>query len=125
LISNPAISAEDHATSFFFGNYVAGREMRNTCGNYQYLSTIYANQPVGIHLRQAVAAVGLAGLASFWKAPSIMARANNAYCTALRLINAGLGNIEEAKSDQTVVAILLLGLYEVRSLSEEYSSVYC
>lgn len=89
--------------------------MRDTCGNYQYLSAIYANQPVGIPLRQAIAAVGLAGLANFWKAPSIMAQANNAYCTTLRLINTGLGNIEEAKSDQTVVAILLLGLYEVRS----------
>ncbi len=94
--------------------------MRNTCGNYQYLSTIYANQPVGIPLRQAVAAVSLAGLASFWKAPSIMTQANNVYCTALRLINTSLGNIEEAKSDQSVVAIMLLSLYEVRSPSEEF-----
>jgi hypothetical protein len=125
LISTPAISAEDQATSFFFGNYVAGREIRNTCGNFQYLSTIYANQPVGIPLRQAIAAVGFAGLANFWKAPSIMAQANNAYCTALRLINTGLGNIEEAKSDQSVAAIMLLGLYEVQSRSEKYSSLYC
>jgi hypothetical protein len=87
--------------------------MLNTCGNYQYLSTIYADQLVGVSLRQAVAAIGLAGLANFWKAPSIMAQANIAYCTALRLVNAALGNIEEAKSDQTVVAIMLLGLYEV------------
>lgn len=88
--------------------------MLNTIGNYQYLSTIYASQPVGIPLRQAVAAIGLAGLANFWKAPSIMVQANNAYCSALRLINLGLSNIEEAKSDQTVVAIMLLGLYEVQ-----------
>jgi hypothetical protein len=87
--------------------------MRNTCGNYQYLSTIYANQPVGMPLRQVVAAIGLAGLATFWKAPNIMAQANNAYLTALRLVNTSLGNIEEAKSDQTVVSIMLLGLYEV------------
>ena len=83
--------------------------MRNTCGNYQYLSTIYANQSVGMPLRQVVAAIGLAGLACFWKAPRIMAQANNAYFTALRLVNASLGNIEEAKSDQTVVTIMLLG----------------
>ena len=87
--------------------------MRNTCGNYQYLSTIYVNQLVGMPLRQVVAAIGLAGLANFWKAPNIMAQANNAYLTALRLVNASLGNIEEAKSDQTVVTIMLLGLYEV------------
>jgi hypothetical protein len=43
-----------------------------------------------------------------------MAQATNAYCTALRLVNMGLGNIEEAKSDQIVVAIMLLGLYEVQ-----------
>lgn len=87
--------------------------MRNTCGNYQYLSTIYADQPVGFPLRQAVTALGLAGLSNFWKAPHIMAQANKAYCTALRLVNVSLGNIEEAKSDQTVVSIMLLALYEV------------
>jgi hypothetical protein len=113
LVYAPATSAEDQAISFFFGNYVSGRDMRNTCGNYQYLSTIYANQLVGMPLRQVVAAIGLAGLACFWKAPRIMAQANNAYLTALRLVNASLGNIEEAKSDQTVVTIMLLGLYEV------------
>jgi hypothetical protein len=91
--------------------------MIDTCGNYQYLSTIYAEQTVGIPLRQAVTAVGLAGLANFWNAPNILPKANNAYCSALRLVNSGLGNIEEAKSDQTLVAIILLGLYDVQAKS--------
>ena len=87
--------------------------MRNTFGNYQYLSTIYSDQPVGTPLRQAIAAIGLAGLSNFWKAPNIMAQANKAYATALQMVNVSLGDIEEAKSDQTVVTIMLLGLYEV------------
>lgn len=114
MILVPSTSAEDQALCFFFGNYVTGSNMLNTCGNYQYLSAIYANQPVGRPLRQAVAAVGLAGLANFWNAPNIMAKANNAYCSALQLVNSGLTNIEEAKSDQSLASILLLGLYEVQ-----------
>jgi hypothetical protein len=113
MILASSTSVEDQATCFFFGNYVSGADMLNTCGNYQYLSSIYTNQTIGISLRQAVSAVGLAGLANFWRAPNIMAKAKSAYCSALRLVNSRLGNIEEAKSDQTLVAIILLGLYEV------------
>jgi len=87
--------------------------MQNKCGNYQYLPTIYSDQPIGTPLRQAIAALGLAGLSNFWKAPHIMAQANKAYAMALQTVNVSLGNIEEAKSDQTVVTIMLLGLYEV------------
>ncbi|PMD43914.1 hypothetical protein L207DRAFT_552359 [Hyaloscypha variabilis F] len=112
LTSPPGISAEDQATTFFFGNYVSSRNMLNTCGNYQYLPTIYSNQPVGTALRQVIAAIGLAGLANFWKAPNIMAQANRAYSIALQTVNVSLGKIEEAKSDQTVVTIMLLAQYE-------------
>ncbi|KAF4620230.1 hypothetical protein G7Y89_g14589 [Cudoniella acicularis] len=117
MILAPSTSVEDQATCFFFGNYISGTEMLNTCGNYQYVYAIYANQTVGIPLRQAVTAIGLAGLANFWSAPNIMAKANGAYCSALRLVNSGLGNIEEAKSDQALVAIILLGLYEINTSS--------
>lgn len=87
--------------------------MLNTCGNYQYLPTIYSNQPVGTALRQVIAAIGLAGLSNFWKAPNIMAQANRAYSIALQTVNVSLGKIEEAKLDQTVVTIMLLAQYEV------------
>jgi hypothetical protein len=113
MILAPSTSVEDQAMCFFFGNYILGTDLLNTCGNYQYLSTIYANQPVGLPLRQSVAAVGLAGLATFWNAPNIMVKANSAYCSALQLVNSILGNIEEAKSDQILVSIILLSLFEV------------
>jgi hypothetical protein len=87
--------------------------MLNTCGNYQYLPTIYSNQPVGTALRQVIAAIGLAGLSNFWKAPNIMAQANRAYSIALQTVNVSLGKIEDAKLDQTVVTIMLLAQYEV------------
>jgi hypothetical protein len=115
MILAPSTSAEDQATCFFFGNYVLGMDVLNTCGNFQYLSIIYANQPVGAPLRQAVSAIGLAGLSNFWNAPNIMSQANRAYCSALRLVNSGLCNVEEAKTDQTLVAIILLSCYEVRT----------
>jgi hypothetical protein len=99
MILAPSTSAEDQATCFFFGNYVLGTEMLNTCSNFQYLFAIYANRPVGAPLRQAVSAIGLAGLSNFWKAPIIMIQARRAYCSVLRLVNSGFCNVEEAKSD--------------------------
>ena len=115
LILAPGTSAEDQATTFFFGNYVLGTELLNTCGNYQYLSTLHASEQFGPGLRQCVVAVGLAGLANFWKASNIMARSRRTYSSALRFVNTCLGDREEAKSDQTLAAIMLLGLYEVRA----------
>ena len=119
MILAPSTSTEAQATCFFFGNYVLGTEMLNTCGNFQYLSAIYARQSVGVPLRQAVSAIGLAGLSNFWQAPIIMTQARRAYCSALRLVNSGLCNVEEAKSDQTLVAIIMLSCYEasMRSLT--------
>lgn len=114
MILAPRTSAEDQATCFFFGNYGSSTDMLNTCGNFQYLPEICMTQQVGFPLRQAIAAVGYAGLANFWSASTIMAKANSAYCAALKSVNAALRSSEEAKSDQILATILLLGLWEVR-----------
>jgi hypothetical protein len=47
-----------------------------------------------------------------------MTQARRIYCSALRLVNSGLCNVEKAKSDQTLVAIIMLSCYDVSASSQ-------
>jgi hypothetical protein len=105
-------SADEQATCFFWRNYVL-EEHKSHNGSFQYLSDVYASEEIGESLAETVACLGLVGLSNFWKAPSIMRSAQAKYSSALRLVNSRLENVEEAKSNQTLVAVMLLGLYEV------------
>ncbi len=64
-------------------------------------------------LSATVASVGMAGLANTKFAPQVMIAARQTYARALRLINAALRDPIETKTNQTLSAVLLLGLFEV------------
>jgi hypothetical protein len=108
------ISAEDQASCFFFQNYVSEEQQYHN-GNFQYLADIYASEEVASALTDSVVSLGMVGLSNFWKAPSIMADAHTKYNSALRLVSTRLRDIEEAKSNQTLVSVMLLGLYETNT----------
>jgi hypothetical protein len=114
-------SAEDQATCFFFKNYVLADYKYHSSG-FQYLLDVYGKEKIGTALSESVVSLGMVGLSHFWGASSIMAHANAKYNSALRLVSSRLRNIEEAKSDQTLIAVMLLGLYEVFSPNLPYSS---
>jgi hypothetical protein len=105
-------SAENQATCFFFQNYVLGGGDL-TKGNLDYLSEIYSTEEIGTGLADCVASLGMVGLANFWKASNIMSNAVIKYNSAMRAISSQLRDVEQAKSDQTMISILLMGLYEV------------
>ena len=96
----------------FFQNYVlGGKDLFK--GHIDYLSDIYSGEEVGSGLADSVASLGMVGLANFWKAPNIMSNAVIKYNSAMRTISSQLRDVEQAKSDQTLISILLMGLYEV------------
>jgi hypothetical protein len=105
-------SPEDQATCFFFQNYVLGGQDLSK-GNLDYLSDIYSSEEIGGGLADSITSLGMVGLANFWKAPNIMANAAVKYNSAMRTISSQLRDVEQAKSDQTFISILLMGLYEV------------
>lgn len=113
-------SADEQATCFFFQNYVLQQDLYSR-GNFQYLSDIYDCEEVGEGLADSISSLGLVGLAHFWGASSILAHASAKYNSALMTISTQLRTIEGAKSDQTMAAIMLLGLYEVGSLTLLFS----
>ncbi|TAQ91109.1 hypothetical protein B7494_g534 [Chlorociboria aeruginascens] len=105
-------SAEEQATSFFFRNYVLDDKATK---HFEYLLDVYSNEIIGNALSETIMALGMAGLSNFWRDPKIMVNAQCKYNSALRLISSRLRDIEEAKADQTLISVMLLGLYETNT----------
>lgn len=106
-------SPEDHATVFFFQNYVPDKGVFPT-GGFQYLETIFNQERMGQAVADSIASLGMAGLSNLWKAPNILVHAGLKYQSALKLLSSQLKSADEAIADQTFAAVMLLGLYEVR-----------
>jgi hypothetical protein len=104
---------EDQATCFFFRNYVLG-DYKYGSSDFQYLHEIYANEEVGPALSQCIVSLGMVGLSHFWGAADFLSVAQAKYNSVLRVVSSLLRNIEDAKADQTLIVVMLLGLYEVR-----------
>jgi PPE-repeat protein len=108
-------SPEDQATCFFFQNYVLGQQLVLSKGNFDYLTDLFGTEEIGSGLADSIAAIGMSGLANFWKAPNLMSYAAIKYNCAMRTISSQLRDPQQFKSDQTFISILMMGLYEVLS----------
>lgn len=115
LTINPSFSTEEQATCFFFENYVLGDDSVAT-GSFEFLPNVYFTADIGSALSDSLTAIGLVGLAHFYKASNLMLHATLKYSSAMRTLSSHLRSIEDAKSDQTFIAIMLLGYYEVNLL---------
>ncbi|KAE8331008.1 hypothetical protein BDV39DRAFT_16314 [Aspergillus sergii] len=62
---------------------------------------------------QSLVAVGLAGLSNIKKSTELMTKATGEYTQALHLINCALKDETHCKSDATLAATMLLGMFEV------------
>jgi hypothetical protein len=99
----------EQAMSFFFRNYI----LDDFKGYYSYVPSVYGTVPEGSALGEAITSLGMAGIANSKKDTKLMINANFKYTSALHTINAALRDPYEAKTDQTLVAVMLLGLFEV------------
>lgn len=78
---------------------------------------MYAKAPANSAISASIVALGIASMSSSMKIPSLMMKANAKYAEALNLINSALRDPLAAKHDDTLMVVILLGLYEeVRSL---------
>jgi hypothetical protein len=100
---------EDQATCFFFQNYI----LDDFIGYYSYAPSVYSTLPAGCALTEAITSLGMAGIANSKKDTRLMINANIKYTSALHTINAALRDPYESRTDQTLVAVMLLGLFEV------------
>ena len=93
----------------FFANYVTGG---THTGYMTYLSPLLSNRQNSV-LDSAVRAVALAALSNIRLSPKTKLRSQADYLTALCGVNQGLKDPAICKRDDTLAAVVLLGLYEV------------
>lgn len=98
-----APTVDERATGFFFTNYIVDLDRRP--GNS-------AGYGIDDNLLNCMKAVGLAALASAAHAPELIQEANKRYLSAIRLTNAALGSPVDVKKDSTLLAIILLSIFE-------------
>lgn len=112
-------SLQEQGTAYFFSRYVA-----NDNGCYQNYNFIYdvwkPPSPEAAHVdlvMASITAVGLTGLSKISIGQEIRIHlrehAWHSYGIALRLLGASLHDHNEAVSDQTMLAVLVLGTYEL------------
>ena len=107
------ISEDALASCFFFNNYPCAAS--KNCDNiYKQIPALYYSTPAKSPLRNIVTAIGLAGLSHHTNTSGLEVAGNTWYNKVLHEINSSLGEQDLARSDQTLLVVLLLGVYEVR-----------
>ncbi|KAH7072644.1 hypothetical protein BKA63DRAFT_47785 [Paraphoma chrysanthemicola] len=104
-------SIEDQALGFFIGNYVA-LPLIVPRGQFEWVVELLAQPDTEEILRKSVYAASLAGFANACKSPTIMQQAQRTYGAALRMTNEALRFKETAIKDTTLIAVIMLGMYE-------------
>ena len=107
-----SMSAESQAFCFFFSNYPS-QPSKNFQSVYEDIPALYCLEPSDSPLLYIITALGLAGLSHHTETPSMEVAAGAWYDKALHKINSSLRDRELVKLDQTLLVVLLLGLYEV------------
>jgi hypothetical protein len=116
----PSIPAEDQSICFFFRNWIV--KVANAEPDSMHMKTYFEDIPAILRdhsanplLRHTVICIGKAGLAIHRGSATTKTAAELDYAVALRLTNEALNDAAESHSDQTLMTVMLLGIYEVRS----------
>lgn len=115
---SPWMSAlsDHHAVCFYFSNYAASHSSEQHRNLDDYLRTKCSVDADDHLLNRIVTAIGQAGISCKTNDPSMLLAANRSYSLALRQLNDALQNPVTASSDQTLLSVFLLGLYEASLL---------
>lgn len=97
------------AKRYIFANYMTGG---SRCGHMNYLLPLIED-PRNTAVNTALDAVALAALSNVRLSPRTMLRAQQEYTAALTQTNRALMDPIMCKTDDTLAAVVLLGIYEV------------
>lgn len=103
----------DQGVAFFMTNYV-NKGVGNFRGFQEYLPSLYREEGHRTALSTVITAAGLASLSNAAKQFDVGALARRIYLEALRMVGEALADPLQVRSDQTLAAVMLLGLFEVR-----------
>jgi hypothetical protein len=106
-----APTVDELATGFFITNYVVG-DSAPAQRQLELIEEISRFGNFDNGLLSSMKAVGLAGIAHAANAPHLLKSARYQYVRAIQSTNATLRDPVEAKKDSTLMAILILGIFE-------------
>ncbi|KAF6233116.1 hypothetical protein HO173_008660 [Letharia columbiana] len=115
-----SVPLEDEATYYFFHNFVPADPASLTTYS-DVLPTVYRQDSSFNALPKIIEAIGLAGISNVKQAPELMVAAGQKYARVLRAITASIQNSKEVSTDQTLMAVMLLGLFETVTCSNPES----
>lgn len=112
---------EQQGLHFFFYHYLVNGAGQAS-SHRDCLATVYARAIGHGYLANLASAVGSASLAYLRNASTLMRAASQSYSRAIRDIRVALVDPAEAASDQMLISVMLLALYEVSFLSQHRDS---
>lgn len=104
-------SIESRATSFLLSSYVLG-------SHFEYLPSLYSRTNMDQHLSESILAVALVSFSNQFNCHGAMKDARRQYVSALRMTNLALQSNQNATKDSTLIAVLLLSLFEMITYSK-------
>jgi hypothetical protein len=119
LYTSLSTPVEELSICFFLHKWI--NQVANTIQGDLPLNTVFEITPTLLRdpssnplLRHIVTCVGKASLAVHYGSATTKKAAEADYVVALRLTNKALSDVVTAKSNQTLIAVMLLGIYEVK-----------
>lgn len=113
ILRNPGVNVDELATHFFIGNYAYYDTWYSADYEGWILTTIGQDGNLNHGLQAAIQAVGMAGLANCSPSPEMATRAGILYNKALQSVNSALKDPILAIRDETLLMVIVLGLFEV------------
>lgn len=107
----PAYPVQELAKGYLFSHYMSGGPRG---GHMSYLIPLVTDSRNSA-VNAALNAVGLAALSNIRLAPQMMLKARREYTTALSQTNHALKDAVLSKRDDTLAAVVLLGMFEVNN----------
>lgn len=107
----PCTFIEDGAACFFFNDYVLDNSVVSS-SIFCSLPKYYAQAPADSALSNTIVALGMVCLSNTNRAPELMTIAAPKYAAALKSINAAIRDPVKAQSDQLLLIVMLMALYE-------------
>jgi len=109
-----SLAPECEAVPFFFKNFTAlPQQAESTRGFLEYLVPLYNRARPNSVLHLATTAVALAACGQYPGRHELLREAVSTYGKAIKKLNEDLKHPAKAKSNETVLAILMFSLYEV------------
>jgi hypothetical protein len=105
------VTIEDCAANFFFHDYILDKSPESS-NFFTIVPDMYRRSSPGGPLANAITALGLVCLANAKDVPEVLTSAQAKYTKALHAVNISIRNPETAATDETLVIVVLMGLYE-------------